>query len=320
MKKSLTLALGAMMLAGMAATSEAAINRADQFITVLTGPTSGIYFPIGGAFDKALKDYGYNSSSTATGASGENINAILTGQGELAIAMSDAVLQAYDAYGAFQGKKPAKNLKMLMSLWPNYVQLVTTEDSGIKKFEDLKGKRVGVGAPNSGVEVNARMMFEAHKMSYKDCKVDYLSYGEGIKQMMNGQCDAAFVTSGLNNATINELGTVKKIYIVPIEGEARDRLIKKYPCYSKGVIPKDVYGTAKDSETATVMNIMLVSEKLSNEIVYDIMDGINKNVKTIQASHKTAAKNIIPDFYLRAKPIPFHPGAVKWYKDHGYKF
>ncbi|MCQ2361729.1 MAG: TAXI family TRAP transporter solute-binding subunit, partial [Acidaminococcaceae bacterium] len=185
MKKSLTLALGAMMLAGMATTSEAAINRADQFITVLTGPTSGIYFPIGGAFDKALKDYGYNSSSTATGASGENINAILTGQGELAIAMSDAVLQAYDAYGAFQGKKPAKNLKMLMSLWPNYCQLVTTEDSGIKKFEDLKGRRVGVGAPNSGVEVNARMMFEAHKMSYKDCKVDYLSYGEGIKQMMN---------------------------------------------------------------------------------------------------------------------------------------
>lgn len=320
MKKSLSLALGLAMLAGMATTTEAAINRGDQFITVLTGPTSGIYFPIGGAFDKALKDYGYNSSATATGASGENINAILTGQGELAIAMSDAVLQAYDAYGAFQGKKPAKNLKMLMSLWPNYVQLVTTEDSGIKKFEDLKGRRVGVGAPNSGVEVNARMMFEAHKMSYKDCKVDYLSYGEGIKQMMNGQCDAAFVTSGLNNATINELGTVKKIYIVPIEGVARDRLMKKYPCYTKGLIPKDVYNTANDTETAAVMNIMLVSDKLSDEIVYDIMNGINTNVKTIQASHKTAAKNIVPDFYLRAKPIPFHPGAIKWYKEHGYQF
>ena len=313
MRKSFALALGAMMLAGMA-TSEAAINRADQFVTVLTGPTSGIYFPIGGAFDKALKDYGYNSSSTATGASGENINAILTGQGELAIAMSDAVLQAYDAYGAFQGKKPAKNLKMLMSLWPNYVQLVTTEDSGIKKFEDLKGKRVGVGAPNSGVEVNARMM------SYKDCKVDYLSYGEGIKQMMNGQCDAAFVTSGLNNATINELGTVKKIYIVPIEGAARERLMKKYPCYSEGLIKKEVYGTAKDTQTATVMNIMLVNDKLSDELVYDIMNGINEKVGIIQASHKTAAANIKPDFYLRAKPIPFHPGAVKWYKDHGYKF
>ena len=104
------------------------------------------------------------------------------------------------------------------------------------------------------------------------------------------------------------------------EGEARDRLMKKYPCYTKGLIPKDVYNTANDTQTAAVMNIMLVSEKLSDEIVYDIMDGINKNVATIQASHKTAAKNIVPDFYLRAKPIPFHPGAVKWYKDHGYKF
>ncbi|MCQ2362558.1 MAG: C4-dicarboxylate ABC transporter substrate-binding protein, partial [Acidaminococcaceae bacterium] len=111
-----------------------------------------------------------------------------------------------------------------------------------------------------------------------------------------------------------------KIYIVPIEGAARDRLMKKYPCYSKGLIPKEVYGTANDTETATVMNIMLVSDKLSDEIVYDIMDGINKNVATIQAAHKTANANIKPDLYLRAKPIPFHPGAVKWYKDHGFKF
>lgn len=294
------------------------VNKDDYFITVLTGPTSGIYFPIGGAFATALGNYGYATSSTATGASAENINAILTGQGELAVAMSDSVLQAYEGTGAYEGVEPASNLKMLMSLWPNYVQLVTTADSGIKTFEDLKGKRVGVGAPNSGVELNARMIFEAHGMTYDDCKVDYLSYGEAISQMQNGLCDAAFVTSGLGNATILELGVNKEIYIVPIEGQALQNLIDKYPCYSEGVIPKDTYDTESDTTTATVMNIMLVNDELPDAVVYDLMNGINQEVATIQSSHNTAAANIIPENYLRATPIPLHPGAEQWYKDNGF--
>ena len=152
----------------------AKVNRKDQFITVLTGPTSGIYYPIGGAFATALQNYGYTTSATATGATAENINAILTKQGELAVAMSDSVLQATGAWGAYEGKEPA-DLRFMMSLWPNYVQIVTTADSGITKFEDIKGRKVGVGNPNSGVELNARMIFEAYGMTYNDCKVDYLS-------------------------------------------------------------------------------------------------------------------------------------------------
>jgi TRAP transporter TAXI family solute receptor len=116
--------------------------------------------------------------------------------------MSDSVIQAIEAFGAYEGKEPAADLRVMMGLWPNICQIVTTADSGIKTFEDMKGRRVGVGAPNSGVELNARMMFEAHGMTYDDCKVDYLSYGEAIDQMKNGQCDVAFVTSGLGNATI----------------------------------------------------------------------------------------------------------------------
>ena len=202
------------------------VDRSKQFITVLTGPTSGIYFPIGGAFSKLVGSMGYKTSATATGATGENINAILTGQGEMAIAMADSVIQAVDAFGAYQGKKPAADLRAMMGLWPNVCQIVTTADSGIKTFADIKGKRVGVGAPNSGVELNARMIFEAHGMKYSDAKVDYLSYGEAIDQMKNGQCDVAFVTSGLGNATIKELGTTKEIVFIPVEGEALAKLIK----------------------------------------------------------------------------------------------
>ena len=161
------------------------LDRSKQFVTVLTGPTSGIYFPIGGAFSKVVGEMGYKTSSTATGATVENINGILTGKGELAIAMSDSVIQCQEAFGAFEGKKKEPDLRVMMGLWPNVVQIVTTEDTGIKTFADLKGKRVGVGAPHSGVELNARMIFEANGMSYDDAKVDYLSYGEAIDQIKN---------------------------------------------------------------------------------------------------------------------------------------
>ena len=298
------------------------VDRSKEFITVLTGPTSGIYFPIGGAFSKVVGEMGYKTSATATGATAENINAILTGKGEMAIAMSDSVIQAVEAFGAYQGKPKAENLRAMMGLWPNVCQIVTTKDSGITKFTDLKGKRVGVGAPNSGVELNARMMFEAHGMTYKDAKVDYLSYGEAIDQIKNGQCDVAFVTSGLGNATIKELGTAKEIVFVPVEGEALKRLTAKYPFYVEWKIPKETYGTKVDTTTAAVMNIMLVRKNLSDDVVYDLLTGIysQKGLETIGASHATAKREIKPETALRGikgTSVKLHPGAEKYYKEKG---
>ena len=298
------------------------VDRSKEFITVLTGPTSGIYFPIGGAFSKVVGEMGYKTSATATGATAENINAILTGKGEMAIAMSDSVIQAVEAFGAYQGKPKAENLRAMMGLWPNVCQIVTTKDSGITKFTDLKGKRVGGGAPNSGVELNARMMFEAHGMTYKDAKVDYLSYGEAIDQIKNGQCDVAFVTSGLGNATIKELGTAKEIVFVPVEGEALKKLTAKYPFYVEWKIPKETYGTKVDTTTAAVMNIMLVSKNLSDDVVYDLLTGIysQKGLETIGASHATAKREIKPETALRGikgTSVKLHPGAEKYYKEKG---
>lgn len=190
-------------------------ERAKEFITVGTGPTSGIYFPIGGAFATALSDYGYQTSAEATNATGQNIQNILNGDAEIAIAMQDAVMQAYTATGAYEGKEPATGLKALMRLWPNYVQLVTTADTGITSVEDLKGKRVGVGAANSGVEINARMILNAYGITYDDITPDYLAYGEAIDNMKNGQCDAVFVTSGLPNATVMDLGVSYDMVVIP---------------------------------------------------------------------------------------------------------
>lgn len=304
------------------AAGKPALKRSDYFITVLTGPSSGIYFPIGGAFSSYIGTLGYKTSATATGATAENINALLTGQGEMAIAMSDSVIQAVQASGAYEGKKPAKTLRAMMGLWPNYCQIVTTVKSGIKSFADLKGKRVGVGAPNSGVELNARMMFEAHGMSYKDARIDYLNYGEAIDQMKNGLCDAAFVTSGLGNATIRELGVSEKITFVPIQGEALKKLIAKHPFYIEATIPAATYGTDTDTTTAAVMNIMLVDIKLPADVVYDLLTNIYSpaGIEAIGMSHGTAKANIKLETALRGivgTEVPFHDGAIKFYKEKG---
>ncbi|MBQ9578944.1 MAG: TAXI family TRAP transporter solute-binding subunit [Ottowia sp.] len=297
------------------------VSRPES-VTVLTGPTSGIYYPIGGAFSQALSEMGYKTSATATGATGENISAILSGKGELAIAMSDSVIQAIEGFGAYEGKPKATDLRAMMGLWPNVVQIVTTEDSGIRSFADLRGKRVGVGALKSGVEINARMIFEAHGMSYKDADVEFLAYGEAIDMMLKGECDAAFVTSGLGNATIKKLGEAKRIVFVPVEGEALQRLIQQHPFYIPWAIPRDAYGTDADTTTAAVMNIMLVAESLSDDVVYDMLRGFysEKGLRTIGASHATAQREIQLATALRGlagTSIPLHPGAIRFYREKG---
>ena len=307
---------------GAAKKADGKLDRSKQFVTVLTGPTSGIYFPIGGAFSKVAGEMGYKTSATATGATVENINGILTHKGEIAIAMSDSVIQCQEAFGAFEGKKKEPNIRVMMGLWPNVVQIVTTEDTGIKTFKDIKGRRVGVGAPNSGVELNARMIFEANGMSYKDAKVDYLSYGEAIDQIKNGQCDVGFVTSGLGNATIKELGTMKKIHFIPVDGEAIKKLCKKYPFYMPFKIPKEAYDTAVDTPTAAVMNVMLVDKDLPDDVVYDLLTGIysEKGLATIGNSHATAKREITLKTGLRGikgTQLKLHPGAEKFFKEKG---
>ena len=294
-------------------------ERAKEFITVGTGPTSGIYFPIGGAFATALGDWGYTTSAQATAASAENIQLILDGDAEIAIAMQDAVMQAYTATGAYEGKEPASGLKALMRLWPNYVQLVTTADTGVKSVSDLKGKRVGVGAANSGVEINARMILNAFGLSYDDITPDYLAYGEAIDNMKNGQCDAVFVTSGLPNATVTELATSYDMVIVPIDGAGRDNLISKYPFYAETVIPADTYNNTEDVQSVFVYNIMLVRGDLADEMVYAMLTGIFENIDTIQASHNAANKNIYLEVGVSDIQLPLHDGAAKFWADHGYE-
>ena len=154
-------------------------------------------------------------------------------------------------------------------------------------------------------------------MTYEDSKVDYLNYGEAIDQMKNGLIDAAFVTSGIPNATIMELGTTSKIVIVPIDGDGAKGLIQKYPFFVEQTIPKDVYNTDADVKTVSVANILIVRDELPEAVVYDITKGIFENLDDIKAAHNTAKKNLSLENSQKGVSIPFHPGAIKYYKEVG---
>ena len=307
---------------GQESTAAAELDRSAYSITVMTGPTSGVYYPVGGAFAEVLTEAGYNATAQESSGSSENIQAIMGQEGDIAIAMADAAVQAYTATEAFSQTVPATDLRSLMGLWPNVCQIVTTADSGIVTFADLRGKRVGVGALGSGVEANARTMFAAHDMTYEEAEISYVDYGEAIEAIKVGDMDAAFVTSGLGNATIKELGETKPLAFVPVEGEAAAKLTADFPYYVTTTIPADVYGTAQDTPSVAVMNILIADQGLPNEVVTDILELFysEHGLQVIGDSHPTAEENIRLDTGLRGVTgieVPIHPAAEKFFADKG---
>ncbi|MDO5721131.1 MAG: TAXI family TRAP transporter solute-binding subunit [Actinomycetaceae bacterium] len=302
---------------GNGGSSDGGTQASVDFVTIAAGGTSGPYYQIGATMAQVLKDQlGADSSVQATGASVENITLITSGKAEIAFAMGDATRQAVEGTGPFEGKEQLKDLKAITALYPNFVQIVTTEQSGIKSVADMKGKRIGVGDQNSGVELNAQMILEAHGMSYDDIEEDFLSYADSIDQMKNGQVDAAFVTSGLPNSSVMDLVTSHDVVIVPIEGDGMKALIEKYPFFKQDAIPGGTYDQEEDVPTASITNQLLVSPDLSDEQVYAITKALFENLDSIHQAHKAATK-ITLDSIEDGLAVDLHPGAVKYFKEKG---
>ncbi|MGI6125489.1 MAG: TAXI family TRAP transporter solute-binding subunit [Planifilum sp.] len=287
------------------------------FLTIATGGQSGVYYPLGATLGQLYEtELGAQTSVQATGASVENINLLDKKRAELAIIMGDAASQAYEGTGPFD--KKVQSFAAVAALYPNYVQVITTVDTGIETIEDLKGKRVGVGAPNSGVELNARAILEAHGMSYEDFDEDYLSYSEAIDGIKNGTVDAAFVTSGIPNPAVTDLSTSHKVKVIPIEGKGMKKLKELYPYYAENTIPKDTYGNKEDVPTASIMNLLVVQTDLDEETVYRLTKTMFENLKKVHNAHN-AAKEIQLETAKESVPIPFHPGAEKYFEEAGVK-
>lgn len=299
-----------------AATAEEAGDLDTEFITIATGGSSGVYYQIGATLSDMLADeLGSDTSVQATGASAENINLITDGNAELAFTMGDATVQALEGTGPFEGE-PREGLAAIGALYPNTVQLIATEASGIESVEDLEGRNVAVGDVGSGVELNAQMVLGAYDMDYDDLNADYLDYGEATDQMANGHVEALFATSGLPNPALTELATSTDFIPVPIDGQGRDNLLSEYEFFQEATIPADTYKNDDDVDTVSVTNHLLASTELSEEAVYDITAAIFDNIDRVHASH-VEAENITLETITEGLVVPLHPGAAQYYEEQG---
>jgi TRAP transporter TAXI family solute receptor len=312
MKKARTLLLAA------AAMTLAATAHAQEFVTVLTGGTSGVYYPMGVAlsqiYGKAMP--GSKTSAQVTKASAENLNLLQAGRGEIAFTLGDALNEAWKGNEEAGFKTPLKKLRTIAAIYPNYIQIVANADSGIKTLADLKGKRVAVGAPKSGTELNARDIFKGAGMSYKDfSKVEYLPFGESVELMKNRQLDATLISAGLGVAAIRDLATSVKIVIVPIPGDVVTKIGEA--AYQAGTVPANTYnGQTEATATVAIQNFLVSHEGVSTDAAYKMTRAIFEHLPELQAAH-AAAKAITRENAAKAPPAPLHPGAEKYYREVG---
>jgi len=251
----------------------------------------------------------------STKASVENLNLIQSGKGEIAFVLGDSVKYGWEgnAEAGFQSK--LDNLRGIAGIYPNYVHIVASKSSNINSIEDLKGKRVSVGAPKSGTELQARAILKAAGMSYEDLgKVEYLPFGQSVELIKNRQIDATVQSAGLGVASIKDLANSVEVVIVEIP----ESLIEKLGApYVSATIPANTYqGVAQDTKTAGIVNFLITSQNVSDQTAYDMTKNLFENLPALVATH-SAAKNINIDKALTGMPVPLHPGAEKYYKEKG---
>ena len=306
------------LLVAAAALAIAATAQAQEFVTVLTGGTSGVYYPMGVAlsqvYGKAMP--GSKTSAQVTKASAENLNLLQAGRGEIAFTLGDALNEAWKGNEEAGFKTPLKKLRTIAAIYPNYIQIVANADSGIKTLADLKGKRIAVGAPKSGTELNARAIFKGAGLSYKDfAKVEYLPFGESVELMKNRQLDATLISAGLGVAAIRDLATSVKIVIVSVPADVVAKIGEA--AYQAGTVPANTYnGQTEAVSTVAIQNFLVSHEGVSIDAAYKMTRAIFDNLPDLQAAH-AAAKAITRENAAKAPPAPLHPGAEKYYREVG---
>jgi TRAP transporter TAXI family solute receptor len=308
--------LGLSLAAAVA--SGAAVAQQQQFINILTGGQSGVYYPVGVALSQIFAKDIPNVRSTAqvTKASAENLNLLQAGRGELAIALGDAVSDAWQGNAEAGFPKKLDKLRGLSGTYNNYIQIVASADSGIKTLADLKGKRVSVGAAKSGTELNARAVFKAAGLTYADmAKVEYLGFGESVELMKNRQLDATLQSAGLGVASIRDLSTAIKIVVIPVPADVVTKVGDA--AYQPATIPANTYtGQTEAIPTAAITNFLVTHSDVSDDTAYRMAKAMYDNIDTLYAAHN-AAKVIKRENAIKGMPIPLHPGAEKYYKEVG---
>ncbi|WP_370467511.1 TAXI family TRAP transporter solute-binding subunit [Geminicoccus harenae] len=310
------------LLLGSAAAGSALFGsrlQAADYVTVLTGGTSGVYYPLGVALAKIYGDTipDARTSAQATKASVENLNLLQQGKGEIAFTLGDSLIDAWNGREEAGFPKKLDKLRGVAAIYSNYIQVVASKESGIASIADLKGKALSVGAPKSGTELNARAVLAAAGMSYDDLgKIEYLPFAESVELMKNRQLDATLQSAGLGVASIRDLATSVPITVVPIEAALIEQIGQ--PFYA-ATVPAGTYdGQDSDVPTAAVPNYLVTHSDVPDETAYQMTAQLFGHLDQLASAH-AAAKAIRLEDALNGMPLPLHPGAERFYDEKGMK-
>jgi len=294
-----------------------------QNISIATGGTGGVYYPMGGGLASVLskKVPGMSATAEVTGGSVDNLNLIGTGKPYVGFSMADAAKDAQSGQDKFTGKKV--DLSTLLVLYPNRMHIVTTGATGIKTMQDLKGKRVSTGSPGSATEVMAFRVIEAAGLDKdKDMRRERLSVAESVNAVKDRKIDAFFWVGGLPTAAVTDLANTPNTQIVMIDHSKEvDAMNKKYGnLYFKDVIPKTTYkGMEKDNNVISVANILVTSPKMSEKDAYNIVKALFDNKIELVRTHYEYISVTLEGQKTASTPVPFHPGALKYFKEKNVK-
>jgi TRAP transporter TAXI family solute receptor len=294
------------------------VVQAQQTLSIATGGTGGVYYPIGGGLGEMIGRHipGYTGVAEVTGASVENMGLIHREDSDLALALADSVYQGYHGEGVFKGRKVA-DARALASVYPNAVQLVTLADSGIRSLQDLKGKRVSLGAPGSGTEVNARTLLEANGIKASDIRAQRLNFNETADALRDGDIDAGFWSVGPPTSSILSLANSRNIHIISLTQQEMQKAMQAEPVFAPYTLRAELYeGVNQPVQTVGIPNVLVVNAAMSDELAYQITKTLFEKVDELRAIH-SAANDTTVEFSLTSTPIPLHPGALRYYQETG---
>ena len=290
---------------------------AQEQLSIATGGTGGVYFPMGGGLAEIIngKIDGYSATAEVTGASVENMGLVATGDADLAIAFADTVQQGYTCTGRFEGNA-LPMVRGLASLYANMIQIVALEGSGITTLEDLRGKRVSVGAPGSGTEVNAAAILNANGMTYDDIEEQRLNFNETADALANGDIDAGFWSVGAPTSSILNLATTNSIVMIELSDAEIAAARAADPIFAQTTLDAGIYDGVGATTVLGVPNVLVVSSEMSDDLAYAITSAMFENIEDLRAVHPAANQTTV-EFTLAATPIPLHPGAIRYFEEIG---
>lgn len=282
-----------------------------------TGGTSGTYYAFGGVLAQYMTDNtDYRVTAVSTAASKANIQSIGDGDYQIGFTQSDVMNYAWDGSRSFETDGPCRDFRVLGALYAETVQLITMKED-IKSVSDLKGKSVSIGAPGSGVYFNAMDVLEGAGLTVDDIKPQYQSFDDSKEALKDGQIDAAFIVAGAPTSAITELATTNGVFLIPIEGELRDNIMRSCPYYAPLEIPANTYPKQNSPiETITIKATLIVDADIDEDTVYALTAAIFDHVEEI-AKENAKGEELSIENATSGITIPFHAGAARYYKEHG---